>query len=185
VRVAVTFAFTELVVTLNVAEVWPAGTVTLAGTVALPLPLARLMTVLLSVAELSVTVPVAELPATTLVGETLKPASATTGLTVRLPVFVTTPYVAVRAAVTLLFTAVVKTLNVAAVCPARTVTEVGTVALPLPLAKLMLIFASGAEVSVTVPETELPPTTLAGEMSNEASATTGLIVRVAALVTLL
>jgi hypothetical protein len=61
--IAVVFAFTPKVVTLNVAEVWPLGTVTEVGTVAAGVLLDRAIVVPPEPAgPLSVTVPVEGVP---------------------------------------------------------------------------------------------------------------------------
>jgi len=77
---------------LNVAELAPAGTVTLTGTVAFAgLLLVRFTRTALDVTLLSVTVPTAVEPPTTVVGFSVRPESAAgvTGLTANVVDFVT------------------------------------------------------------------------------------------------
>lgn len=71
---------TALVVTVNVVDVLPAGTVTLAGTVAAGFPLESVTTAPpLGAAALSVTVPVELVPPVTLVGFSVTEASTADG----------------------------------------------------------------------------------------------------------
>jgi hypothetical protein len=83
---------TALVVTVNVALVAPAATVTLAGTCAAPVLLLDSDTLAppLGAAPLSVTVPVEELPPVTLVGftDTEDNDTAAAGVTVKVAVAV-------------------------------------------------------------------------------------------------
>lgn len=80
----------RLVVTVKVADDFPAPTVTLEGTVADELLLASAMVMLPVAGPLSVTVPVEEPPARTINGFSHTPVSVTGGgVTVRGAVFVT------------------------------------------------------------------------------------------------
>jgi len=91
VIVAVAAVVTALVVTLNVADELPAATVTVAGTVTDGLSSARVTTAPpVGAGALNVTVPVEELPPTTLVGfsDTADRAAAA-GLTVSTAVLLT------------------------------------------------------------------------------------------------
>jgi len=71
-------------------------------------------------------------------------------------------------------TGVVPMLKLAVVAPCGTVTDGGTVADALLLERVTTILAVAAEVSVTVPVDEFPPTTLAGLTASEDSATVEL-----------
>ena len=120
---------TAVVVTVNVAVVAPALTVTLAGTVADALLLERATAVPpAGAAPVKVMVPVEELPPTTVVGFNEIPCSAELGDTVKVAVLVTPLRTALIVAFTELVTAVVVTVNVAVNVPAATVTLAGTVA---------------------------------------------------------
>src|SRR5438093_5237782 len=119
-------ALTAVVVTLNVALVAPAATVTLAGTVAAALLLASVTpNPPAGAADVNVTVPCADVPPVTLVGlsETaLSEAGGGGGVTVSVPAFVAPPYAPVIVTGVDAPTAAVVTLNVALVAPAATVT---------------------------------------------------------------
>jgi hypothetical protein len=83
-------------------------------------------------------------------------------------------------------TAIVVTVNVAVVLPARTVTVAGTVAAALFLDKATEIPPLGAAlVKVTVPVEEVPPVTLVGLTETDESAAAGVMVSAAVLLTLL
>ena len=83
-------------------------------------------------------------------------------------------------------TAVVLTVNVAVVAPARTVTLAGTVAAASLLERLTSAPPVGAAaVSVTVPVDEFPPVTVAGDtLIADRAAPGGITVNVAVLFTL-
>src|SRR5690349_7095559 len=119
-------AVTVLVLTVNVALVAPAATVTEAGTWAAAALLASdTAKPPAGAAAVRVTVPVAELPPVTLAGLTLKVESAgpvALGFTVKEVVAVLAPELADSWATVLAVTAVVVTVNVALVAPAATVT---------------------------------------------------------------
>ena len=155
---------TGLVVIVNVAEVAPAATVTLAGTCATAVLLLWSVTVAPpeGAAPLKVTVPLDVPPPTTEVGLLViedKVAALMLRVAVRL-----TPSVAVIVVEVLLATPNVVMVKVADVLPAGTVTEAGTVAaVVLLLCRETLTPPVGAApVSVTVPVEALPPVTLVG-----------------------
>ncbi|MDA1325205.1 MAG: hypothetical protein O3C34_10690 [Proteobacteria bacterium] len=170
-RVKLNVLVTGAVVIAKLALVAPAGTVTLAGTVAGAVGGGgwRVMIVAPLCAALRVTVPVAELPPTTLVGLTDNPDSSGGGgsnvrvalrLEPRMPEIVS-PSV-VFSGITLVFT-----VKLALVAPAGTVTLVGTVAATLLLDSVTTAPPLGAApLKVTVPVTGLPPTTLVGLTDN-------------------
>ena len=115
----------------NVALVAPAATVTLAGTVAAGRLLVRLTTAPPDSAALdSVTVPVDELPAVTLLGLTLNAESvaagggggAASGVTVNVADLVTPPPVTEIVTTVCVVTCVVNTLKPPAIAPAGTMT---------------------------------------------------------------
>jgi hypothetical protein len=156
---------TVVVVTINVAVVAPAATVTLAGTV-VAAESSDSVTIAppAGAALVSVTVPVDELPPVTLVGLKASADSAAGGVTVSVVVRFTPLYVAVSVTLVVAVTAVVLTLKVALVAPAATVTLAGTLA----TAALLLVSVTtapplgAAAVNVTVPVAEAGPTTLVG-----------------------
>ena len=164
------------VVTVNVAEVAPAGTVTVAGTV----PTAVLLldsdtTVPPAGAALdSVTVPVDGAGEVTVVGFSVSVesagglavsgAAAGGGLIVKVA-FAEPLSVAVMIALVTVATVSVVTVKVPEVAPAGSVIKLGTLALALLLDNVTrrwgVVPAAGAE-SVTVPMEEAPPVTLVG-----------------------
>ena len=172
VIVAEVDAVTACVVTVNVALVPPAATVTLAGTAATPVLLLDSATTAppVGAAAVSVAVPCDEAPPTTLVGLTdsaerdAAGGGGAGGVTVSVAVLAAPPYDPVIVAEVDAVTACVVTVNVALVPPAATVTLAGTVATPV----LLLDSATtappvgAAAVSVAVPCDEVPPTTLVG-----------------------
>jgi hypothetical protein len=177
----VTLEETVLVVTVNVALVEFAGTVTEAGTCAAALLLESVTTAPPTGAmALSVTVPVEfALPPTTLVGFIDSPDTVL-GVIVRLAVRLLLLYAAVIVAVVLDDTVVVVTVNVAVVAFAATVTLAGTCAAALLLESVTTVPPAGAtELKVTVPvDVALPPTTLVGFSVNPVTVL-GVTVRVA------
>lgn len=159
----------SLVETVKVARVDPAGTVTLGGTVAAAVLLLVRSTVKPpdGAAELRVTVPVAGSGPTTSVGLTVSEESeelVAPVVTVSTDDLETPPPVAVIVAELLLVTAPVVIVNVALVEPPVTLTLGGTAATEeLLLASVTVCPAEGAaEVRVTVPVDEEPPTTDVG-----------------------
>jgi hypothetical protein len=119
---------TGVVVIVNVALVEPAGTVTLAGTVAAALPEVRLTDIPpVGAGPVKVTVPVDDVPPMTAVGFKLTPDTIG-ALTVKLAVFVAlSANVPVMTTGVLAETAVVVIAKFAIVPPCATVTEAGTV----------------------------------------------------------
>jgi hypothetical protein len=164
-------AFTEVVVTVNVALVAPAVTVTLAGAVAADALLERETTAPpLGAAPLSVTVPVDDVPPLTLVGlsATEDSATAVAGFTVSEAVLVVPLYEAEMVTGVEPVTALVVTVNVALLAPAATVTLEGTVAADALLERSTTTPPLGAApLSVTVPVEDAPPLTLVGLSSIE------------------
>lgn len=128
VIVAVTCFVTTLVVTANVAEVFPAAIVTVPGTVAELLPLAKLIIIPPEGAAAPiVTVPVDDFPPTTDAGLSVSPVIAG-GLIVSVADFETPFKLAPIIAAVGLDTAEVFTVNVAELLPAATFTVLGTLA---------------------------------------------------------
>lgn len=153
---AVVVLLTDVVVTVNVADVEPDGTVTLLGTLADELLLLKLTTLPPDgAAALNVTVPVELFPPTTLVGfndteETVGPPLG--GVMVSEACCELLPNVAVITAVVVVVTEVVVTVNEALVLPAATVTLLGTLADELLLESETTDPPEGAALeSVTVP----------------------------------
>jgi hypothetical protein len=163
-------AVTEVVVTVNVAVVAPAATVTLPGTAVAAESSASVTTAPPAGAALvSVTVPVDELPPVTVVGLNASEESDAGGVTVSVVVRFTPLYVAVSVTLVLAATAVVLTLKFALVAPAATVTLAGTLATPaLLLVSVTTAPPLGAPaVNVTVPVAEAGPTTLVGVTASD------------------
>lgn len=147
----------------NVPSVAPAGIVMLAGTVArVGTELVRVTTAPPAGAgAYRVTVPVTDMPPTTLAGDSV--TAETRVVTVRVAVLLTALYVAVRMTVAFVVTVVVVTANVAVVAPWATVTLAGTEAAALLLESVTTAPPVGAAASrVTVAVEPVPPTTLAG-----------------------
>jgi len=124
---------------VNVAVELPAGTVTVAGTVAAPLPEPEASATdrpPVGAFPVRVTVPVEDVPPATEVGlrlTLLTPAVVTARFALEVEV---SGAVAVMLAVALLTTGVVDTVNVPVFEPAATVTVPGTVAAALPDVRL-------------------------------------------------
>jgi hypothetical protein len=153
-----------VVVTANVPDVAPDATETVAGTDAADgFELAKVtMAPPLPAGAESVTVPMAELPPTTLVRLSVNVASAGAGagLTVNVVVLVTPPYVAESVVDVGVLTTDVAMPNVAELAPGPTETLPGTVTAPLALESETTAPPLGAgDVRVTVPIDELPPMT--------------------------
>ncbi len=147
---------TVLVLTLKVALVLPADTVTLDGTVATDVLLLESVTTAPpeGALELSVTVPVELLPPLTLVGFRVSEERLTVDadVMVREACAELDPRVAVITAVVVVVTVCVLTVNLALVAPAATVTLPGTLAAELLLDKLTTVPPDGAAaLKVTVP----------------------------------
>lgn len=160
VIVAVMFFVTVVVVTVKVAEVAPAGTVTDAGTCAEVLLLAKVTTNPAGPAlPVRVTVPVEESPPFTVVGLRVKLLKLA-GVTVNVLVRVTLPDFAVIVAVADAETANVVILKVALLLPLRIVTLTGTVAvLVSEEVRVTTVSTFAVEFRATVPDTTVPPST--------------------------
>jgi hypothetical protein len=180
-------AVTAFAVTVNVAVFAPAATVTDTGTDAAAL-LDDSVTTAPPVGAFAdnVTVPVTVLPDVTVAALSVNVLNAAAGgVTVRIAVFVTVPFLAVIVTAVDAVTALLVTVNVADVAPAGTVTETGTVA--AVVAELVNVTtippAGAAAVNVTVPVTVPAPAIVDGDtvtVDNAAVVTTaGLTVRIA------
>ena len=160
---------TALVRIAKVALVAPCATATLAGNVATAVLLLDSETESppADAADVSVTVPCAEVPPVTLVGFTAtaeRAAGAGCGATVSAALRMAPPKAPVMATGVEAVTGTVLTVNVPLVVPAATVMLAGTVAvLVLLLESVTIAPPEGAAlVSVTVPCEALPPTTVVG-----------------------
>lgn len=153
---------TGLVLTVKMAVVWPAGTVTLAGTWAAALLLDRVtMIPPVGAGPVSVTVPVDEFPPAT--GFGLRTMDDSLGSLITRPVLCVVPQKAVIVAVVLLVTGLVVTMKVAVVWPAGMVTEAGTWAAALSEESVTSAPPVGAgPLIVTVPVDGVPPITEVG-----------------------
>jgi len=165
--VTVVFDCTLCVLTVKVALVFPAATVTLEETVATDVLLLVSVTTAPpeGAAELRVTVPVELFLPLTLVGFKVTEERVTlpAGVMVSEACLELDPSVAVITAVVVVVTDVVVTVNEALVFPAATVTLPGTLAEPLLLESETTEPPEGAAPdSVTVPCEELPPVTPVG-----------------------
>ena len=149
---------TEAVATVKVALVAPAGTVTLAGTVATAVLLLERETIdpLPGAAPVRVTVPWEEFPPVTVVGfkaREAKPTAGGGGSTVKPADLLVLPRVAEMVTALVDETDMVVTVNVALVAPAGTVTLPGTVATAVLLLERVTVAPppGAALVRVTVP----------------------------------
>ena len=144
--------------TVNVADLWPSGTVIELGTI----PLDKLLDSVTDrppgpAGPLIVRVPVAVAPPYTLVGFSVR-LFMVGGKIVKFAVLAVAPEPAVIVAEYWALTPVVVTVNVAVVAPAGTETEAGTVALPELDDMGTVAPAGGAgDAKVTVPVDEVPP----------------------------
>src|SRR2546425_356215 len=178
-------AVTDTVVTVNVALVAPAGTVTLptAGTLATAPRRERVTSAAaVGAVALNVTVATEELPPTTLVGfspkpDTVRGGGGAGGETVSRAVLVTPPKEAEMVAEVDAVTDTVVTLNVVLVFPAGTVTlpTAGTLATAVLLLKRVTTAppVGAAALKVTVPVEDAGPTTLVGLSAMVESVTAG------------
>jgi hypothetical protein len=169
------------VVTVKVAVVEPAATVTVAGTVAVELDASLTMVPVPPAALARVTVPVGLTPSRTDDGEIVRLETAGP-VAMNAPETVVEPVVAETATFALLPTVAGVAVNVAVVAPARTVTVAGIVAVPVVTARATGKPPVGAaEPIVTVPVVGVPPATEVG--LNAKPVTTGSVtVKVAELV---
>jgi hypothetical protein len=177
--VAVTVVAAPGVLIVNVAEVAPAGMVTVVGTVAAAL-LEESVTTLppLGAALLRVTVPTDVLPPTTVEGDKTRPCKRGVRM-VKFAASETVPWVALIVAFTFAGTEVVVIVKSAEAAPPGTVTLEGTVALATFEVKPIVIPPGAAgPLSVTVPVEGVPPTTAVGDTVSPVSAD-GKIVSVA------
>jgi hypothetical protein len=171
----VTFVFEDglLVLTVKVVLLWPAGTVTLAGTVATLVLLLESVTPAPpeGAAPESVIVPVDLLPPLTLVGLSVSEERVTAppGVTVNVVCFELLPRVAVIATLVVVVTDCVLTVKVALVLPPPMVTLEGTAATEVfELDRVTTVPPEGAlALRVTAPVELLPPLTLVGFRINE------------------
>lgn len=163
VIVAVMVAETAVVVIVKIAAVEPAGTETDAGTMALPLFELRVTeTPPAGAAPLSVTVPAAEAPPVTTIGEVVK-LDSEGGLTVKVDETDALAAVAVMIGIVADTTGLVVIAKVTVVEPAATVTVDGTAAEGSELERLTISPpAAAAPAMVTVAVELTPPTTAAG-----------------------
>jgi len=159
---------TALVLTVNVALVAPAPTVTLKGTLAAPLlVVSSTCAPSVSAGPVSVTVPMEDCtPPVTLVGfsVTEERVGSACVTTVSEAVLVTPAYDAEMVTGVDVVTALALTVNIALLAPAGTVTLVGPPATPLSLvSNTCAPPVSAGPLSVTVPvEDCAPPVTLVG-----------------------
>jgi len=184
--VTLVFVETLVVLTVKVALVLPAATVTLEGTVATDVfPLERVTTAPPDGASpLRVTVPVELLPPVTLVGFRVSEPRAA-GVTVKVADSVAPAYVPEIVTLVLVKTVVVITVKAALVLPAATVTLLGTLATALLLESDTTAPPEGAgAVRLTVPNEAFPPVVLVGFRVSEEIVTgpPGVTVKSASLV---
>ena len=155
-------------VTVKVVLVAPAGTVTVAGTVAADVLLDVTLTGKppTGAALPIVIVPVEGDPPVTVVGFKETPVT-TGGFTVRVADWLAAPVVALLEGVAAAATATVVTVNVVDVEPAGTVTEAGTVAAAALDVSVTTFPPVGAgPLSVTVAVEDVPPVTVVGLRAN-------------------
>ena len=170
-RVAVMFPVavevTAWVLTVKVAVVFPANTVTVAGTVAAEKELLRATTVLTGAVLLRVTVPVAVRVPITVEGLMLIEAGAK-DCTTRVRLVARPLAVAVMVMFLVELTAWVVTVKLIVVLPAAIVTLAGTVAAGSELVSVTTVLP-GAEAasSVTVPVVLCPPSTVLGKSERD------------------
>ena len=173
-------AVTELVVSVKLALVAPAATVTLAGTLtAAEASESETSTPPLGAAALKVTVPVEELPPTTLVGlsDSVERVGvvAAAGFTVKTPETAPLPEADAEMVARLVAVTVpVVTVKLALLAPAGTVTLDGTAAAAeLSVSDTTTPPEGAAALKLTVAVEELPPTTLVGLSLSAESVTAG------------
>ena len=168
------FLLVGAVVMLKLAELAPAGTVTLAGTLAFAgLLLVRDTTTALAVTLLRVTVPTELEPPTTVVGFKMSDESTAgvAAVTVSVTDLLTPKWVAVRLPAGVEPTGLVLTVKFVDHALPGIVTELGTDAAGFALVKLTTAPLEGAApVRVTVPVADWPPETLDGLTVTEVKA---------------
>jgi len=172
VIVTVVGAITALVLTVKLAVVAPAATVTLPGTRAALVLLLESATTAppVGAAPLNVTVPVDDCaPPVTLVGFSVNEDNVTRagagGFTISVAILVVPPNAALIVTVVAVLTALVLTVKLALVAPAATVTLAGTRAAAVLLLESATTAppAGAAPLNVTVPvDNCVPPVTLVG-----------------------
>ncbi len=150
VMIAEVCAVTDVVVTVKFAVEDPELTVTVLGTVALPLLLCSDTLVSLAAFPLSVTVQLEEAGDVSVVGVQLKLDSTITGFKVKVTGFETDAKVAVMVAEVCVLTDVVVTVKFAVEDPEFTVTVLGTDALALLLCSETLVLLAAFPLNVTV-----------------------------------
>jgi hypothetical protein len=174
------FAVTAVVVIVNVAVLAPAGTVTVAGTVAdgsLDVSLTATEPPVATV-PFRVTVPVDDVPPGTDVGLTV--TALMNGVSTVSDTLNVVPFkVAETVTVWVVATGTVIALNVAVVDPATTVTLAGTVQLALLEAKVTTTPPAGAGVLSVIVSTELPPPTTDAVLEVSVNDADAVIVRTA------
>jgi hypothetical protein len=173
VTVAKAGVLTTFVVTVNVAVVLPAATVTDTGTLATEALLLDRFTTIppLGAACVSMTVAVDDVLPTTVVGLRASEATAGTGVMVRLEETVLPAYVADMTTFVVVVTIVVFTVNGADVAPCGTVMvgETNVVTEGLLVTSVTCAPPLGAgPFRLTVPVEEVPPTTVEGFKATEA-----------------
>jgi len=161
--VATVWLETAVVFTAKLTFAFPAGTVTLAGTVAELELLESLMAIPpVGAGPVRITPPAEEPPPIRLVGLSVI-EETTGGRSESVPVTELGPNFAATAACFVEETAVVFAVNVTLVAPARTVTEAGTVTLERLLESFTSVPPFGARpLSITVPVERAPPVTVPG-----------------------
>src|SRR3954470_18909171 len=175
VTVTPVFCVTADVVIVNVADVWPAGTVTIGGACAIELLVAIVIDAPPEgAAPVSVTVAVTLLPPVALVTPGVTDASCGpalgSGKMSRNTSLVLEPELPVMVAEVKLPTALVPTVKVVALLPAAIFTLAGTCAAGLSLESEIVAPPGGAGVtSPTTPRTEPPAVVEVGLMPNASS----------------
>jgi hypothetical protein len=167
---------TGLVVTVNVAVIALAGTVTLAGTWAAEVLLLERLTTAppLGAGLLSVTVAVDDVAPRTVVGFSVREVRVAAGVIVIFEDTVLPPYVADIATIVVEVTTLVFTVNVAVVEPCGTVTveeESDVVVVSLVVSDICAPPAGAGPFRLTVPVEELPPAVVEGFTVTEATLT--------------
>jgi hypothetical protein len=175
--VALVFKMSSPALTVNVAELDPAGTTTLAEVNTAEVVVSVTKTPPAGAGPFRLTVPTAVIPDGIVFGDTVSPTNVS-GCIAKVAVIVAPPSLAEIVEFVLDETVNVVTVNVAELEPADTVTLAGVAALKLVELRLTNAPPVGAgPVRDTVPVDEDPPVTELGERDTEASAG-GLIVSI-------